>query len=241
MPAKQRDAILWKHDRDLSHSSAGIIGVDEAGRGCLAGPVFAAAVYLPADFFERPWKSRTPPRIDDSKKLKITERENAYRFVNTLREDKQIYAALGTADVGEIEQHNILGATTLAMRRALEGLRLSNPPTGEEALPLWQTSNVARKFPKILVDGRPVKTLGFAHQSLIQGDGKSLAIALASILAKVERDYWMAKAHDNYPGFGWNTNRGYGTHTHVEAIRARGPCPLHRKTFLRKIFPSENA
>ncbi len=226
---------LWRHDRTILRASSGLIGVDEAGRGCLAGPVFAAAVHLPAAFFDTSWRSRKAPRIDDSKKLKIEERREALRFLLRLRDESGVRISVGIGEVSEIEEHNILGATTIAMRRALEGLAGTVLPGEEEHLPLWSSGENTSRLPRILVDGRPVARLGYAHQSLVKGDGKSLAIALASVLAKVERDACMERAHRDFPFYGWDTNRGYGTEAHLAGLRERGPCPLHRKLFLRKI------
>lgn len=234
MPKANKFGSLWKHDRKMLRSASGLIGVDEAGRGCLAGPVFAAAVFLPAPFFERTWRSRRPPRIDDSKQLRIEERQEAIRFLHGLREEG-VCLATGIGDVPEIETHNILGATTLAMRRALEGLSVSGLRREEADLPLWKSMDENSQSPHVLIDGRPVARLGYAHQSIVRGDGLSLSIALASILAKVERDAWMERAHEEFPRYGWNTNRGYGTEVHLAGLREFGPCSLHRKLFLRKI------
>ncbi|MBC2603520.1 ribonuclease HII [Puniceicoccus vermicola] len=225
-------ATLWKHDRTYPRQGAGLVGVDEAGRGCLAGPVFAAAVYLPESIFSRRWSSFKAPRIDDSKKLSEAERNTALRFLQNLRDQENVRMAVGTADVEEIDTHNILGATTLAMGRALKGLGLS---LASAELPLWSAS-ADEPPPPVLIDGRPVKRLPYTHEGLVQGDGKSLTIALASVLAKVERDRWMVEAHQQFPAYGWSRNRGYGTAEHRRGIQETGPCRLHRKLFLRKIL-----
>jgi ribonuclease HII len=209
-----------------------LVGVDEAGRGCLAGPVFAGAVYFPDGFFNESLEPLEYPKIDDSKKLSKAEREAALEFLHQLGAKKMVRIAVGTASVEEIEERNILGATTLAMKRALEGLNVSLKPAG---LPLW-TEPDTQPSPTLLVDGLPVKHLPFDHRGIVKGDGKSLVIALASILAKVERDRFMLKAHCENPQFGWDRNCGYGTAVHRKAIREFGPCDLHRKLFLRKIL-----
>jgi ribonuclease HII len=228
-------ALLWKHDRVYPRQDTGLVGVDEAGRGCLAGPVFAGAVFLPESLFSRRWTSFKAPLIDDSKKLTENERNVALAFLHKLREKDDVRIDIGTADVEEIETHNILGATTLAMGRALEGLDI---PLESAELPLWSTAK-EEKPPPVLVDGRPVKRLAYHQEALVQGDGKSLAIALASVLAKVERDRWMTEAHERFPDYGWDRNRGYGTAEHRRGIRESGPCPLHRRLFLRKILSSQ--
>jgi len=225
---------LWEHDRAVRRTGGGLVGVDEAGRGCLAGPVFAGAVYFPEAFFNECLEPLDYPKIDDSKKLSKAEREAALEFLQQLGAKKMVRIAVGTASVGEIEKLNILEATTLAMKRALDGLNVSFKPAG---LPLW-TDQDTRSSPTLLVDGLPVKHLPFDHRGIVKGDGKSLVIALASILAKVERDRFMLKAHSENPQFGWDHNCGYGTAAHREAIRKFGPCDLHRKLFLRKILGS---
>jgi len=226
---------LWRHDSSLDRFGNGLVGVDEAGRGCLAGPVFAAAVFLPEELLARPWETWGAPRIDDSKKLSETEREAALVYIEQMAVSCSLRYATGLASVSEIDDHNILGATTLAMERALNGLELR---LRTEDLPLWSASTRANPAPLVLIDGRPVRKLPFAHQALVGGDGKSLSIALASILAKVERDAWMKDAHLQHPQYGWDRNRGYGTAVHRRGIEQFGPCPLHRKLFLRKIVPT---
>ncbi len=226
--------LLWEHDCRFCRDTPGVVGVDEAGRGCLAGPVFAAAVHLPASFFKRPWPERNPPPIDDSKKLTCDQRNGARAFLERLRREKTAVFAIGTAGVEEIESLNILGATTLAMRRALASLGVSLLAEDED-MPLWEPLPERANCPRVLVDGRPLRNLGHAHQALVGGDGTSLAIALASVLAKVERDVWMEKAHNDHPSYGWATNRGYGTKAHIDALRAHGPTPLHRESFLQRI------
>ncbi|MGE9291772.1 MAG: ribonuclease HII [Puniceicoccales bacterium] len=225
-------AHLWKHDCSYPRNGAGLVGVDEAGRGCLAGPVFAAAVYLPEPLFSRRWTSFKAPRIDDSKKLSEPERNAALSYLHQLRESDDVRIGVGIASVEEIDLHNILGATTLAMQRALENLRIR---LESASMPLWD-QGASQPAPPVLIDGRPVKRLPYAHEALVQGDGKSLSIALASVVAKVERDRWMAEAHKRYPNYGWAQNRGYGTAVHRRALLDLGPCPLHRKLFLRKIL-----
>jgi len=224
---------LWKHDRNYPRKGAGLIGVDEAGRGCLAGPVYAAAVFLPEPFFSHQWRSLRAPKIDDSKKLTAKERETALEFLHRIRETDGVLFAFGSADVQEIKIHNILGATTLAMSRALEALGIDLQPSG---LSLWTQKPDGTFYPPVLIDGRPVRRLPYEHNALVKGDSLSLTIALASVVAKVERDRWMAKAHDQYSAYGWARNRGYGTEEHRRALLENGPSPLHRELFLRKIL-----
>ncbi|MBC8126465.1 MAG: ribonuclease HII [Gloeobacteraceae cyanobacterium ES-bin-144] len=192
---------------DLSFESAlhacgprRIAGVDEAGRGPLAGPVIAAAVILPRDF--------SCPGLDDSKKIRPSKREHLYQI---LTEDPAISWAVGEASCGEIDHLNILRATHLAMRRAAEALR---PPPDH-----------------CLIDGLPLREFPFPYDAIIKGDGRSLSIAAASIIAKVTRDRMMREIDREFPEFGFSKHQGYGTKSHLAALRIHGPCRHHRFSF----------
>lgn len=185
-----------------------VAGIDEAGRGPLAGPVVAAAVILDPHATPR----RLRERLDDSKKLAREDREAAFARLLALRADGRALIGVGAASVAEIDRINILQATFLAMRRALG--RLPAPPD------------------HILVDGdRLPPGLPCAATALIGGDGRSLSIAAASIVAKVIRDRAMTRLAARYPAFGWATNVGYGTDTHTQALAEMGPCRHHRLSF----------
>lgn len=175
-------------------------GIDEAGRGCLAGPVVAAAVILPAGF--------DLPGLDDSKRL--SERQ---RLLLRDRITAQALCwAIGVADNAEIDAVNILQATFSAMHRAVEGL---------SATPGM-----------LLVDGNRFRPYpGIPHLTVVGGDGRLAPIAAASILAKTHRDALMRGAARQYPGYGWEVNKGYPTREHREAIASLGPTPLHRRSF----------
>lgn len=177
-----------------------IAGVDEVGRGPLAGPVVACAVVLPRDVVVE--------GADDSKVLDGPRREALAREIRA-RADA---VSLGAASVREIDRLNILRATTLAMRRALAGL----PRTPDH----------------VVVDGLPVKGLEREHDAVVGGDGQIHCISCASIVAKVVRDDLMRRLAVRYPGFGWESNAGYGTLAHREALEALGATPHHRLTFL---------
>lgn len=177
-----------------------VAGVDEAGRGPLAGPVAAAAVILPRGF--------TCPGLDDSKKISASRREVFYQH---LTENQGIIWAVATADCAEIDRHNILRATHLAMRRAVEALV---PPPDH-----------------CLIDGLPVRGFPFPHDGIVKGDGLSLSIAAASIIAKVTRDRMMRGIDREFPEFGFARHQGYGTKEHLEALRIHGPCRHHRRSF----------
>ena len=174
-------------------------GVDEAGRGPLMGPVVAAAVILD-DL--KPIKG-----LADSKKLTALQRDKLYDEIRA----KALCCSIAMATVEEIDELNILQATMLAMKRAVEGLRL--------------------KPHKALVDGNRLPTLGMLAEAIVKGDALIPAISAASILAKVTRDRWCAEYDLEYPQYGFAGHKGYGTAAHLLALRAHGACPQHRKTF----------
>ena len=174
-------------------------GVDEAGRGPLAGPVVAAAVIL---------DDLNPIQgLADSKKLTPLRREKLYDEIRA----KALCCSIAQASVEEIDSLNILQATMLAMKRAVEGLRL--------------------KPSKVLVDGNRLPTLGILAEAIVKGDALVPAISAASILAKVYRDRWCQAYHLEYPQYGFAGHKGYGTAVHLAALREHGSCPQHRKSF----------
>ncbi len=189
-----------------------VMGIDEAGRGPLAGGVYAAAVSVPleaaADLLVGAWKD-----VNDSKKLTHAKRE---KIAAVIRETNGCTWAIASATPAEIDELNILYATHLAMKRAAL----------EVARKLQMTEGLS-----ILVDGLPVKTLPFPSKNLIKGDAKSLLIAAASILAKTARDADCERMEKMYPGYGFAQHRGYPTAAHLAALRKLGPCPEHRRSF----------
>jgi ribonuclease HII len=184
----------------LSWDTSGLIaGVDEAGRGPLAGPVVAAAVIL---------DERNPIKgLADSKVLTARRREQLFDEIRA----KALCCSVSEASVDEIDALNILQATMLAMRRAVEGLRL--------------------KPALVLVDGNRLPPLSMRAEAIVKGDSKVPAISAASILAKVTRDRWCAALDKQYPQYGFAGHKGYGTAEHLQALQAHGACPQHRKTF----------
>jgi ribonuclease HII len=185
-----------------------VAGLDEAGRGPLAGSVVAAAVVFDKDFMLAEKDNNIISLINDSKLLKEKTREEIFEYMICT---DGIQYAVGEASVEEIDKINILQATWLAMGRAIENLK-SKPDI-------------------ILVDGLPVKGLSVASESIIKGDLKSISIAAASIIAKVTRDRKFKNIHEKYPEYGFASHKGYGSKKHIEAINKYGPCPIHRKTF----------
>ena len=181
------------------HSPGLIAGVDEAGRGPLAGPVVAAAVILnPAKRIRG---------LADSKVLSPQKRERLHDEIM----DKALCCAIALATVQEIDTLNILQATLLAMRRAVEGLRL--PPA------------------LVMVDGNRLPVLPMRAEAVIDGDAKVKAISAASILAKVHRDRWCAEIDAHWPQYGFAAHKGYGTAAHLAALREHGACEHHRRSF----------
>jgi len=178
------------------------VGVDEAGRGSLAGPVVAAAYQFHKSGVEL-------EGLDDSKKISRKKRENLFKRLT----DGEIGRwAVGEASLQEIEEHNILVASQMAMARALKGL---GDVTGV-----------------ILVDGLPAEHLKKEHVAVVGGDGICPSIAAASVVAKVSRDRTLLQFDQLYPMYGFSRNCGYGTAEHLQALRVHGPCPLHRRSFL---------
>ena len=220
-----------------------LIGVDEAGRGALAGPVSAAAVLLTREFLDSNWVAQNARRINDSKQLTAADRDALWLDFEALMAERRIHAHFGMADVVEIEQLNILGATKLAMRRALEGIF---PPSAFEQRrepDLFASAEEIASFQprasaRILIDGLHLKNFPYPHEGVVHGDGRSLCIAMASIIAKVARDREMERLDLEFPAYGFATHKGYGTEEHRNAILANGPCRHHRDTFLRKLMAS---
>jgi ribonuclease HII len=195
------ERVLWRQNL------ARIAGVDEAGRGPLAGPVVAAAAILPSRWAETGLPVELAG-LNDSKQLTETQREKFFTFITGCGE---IEFGVAEADALLIDEINILQATHRAMNAALAKL---NPPT-----------------PHALVDGRPVKTLCVPQTAIVKGDARSYSIAAASVLAKVTRDRLMLEFHAQFPEYGFAKHKGYGTAKHLAAIEKFGACPIHRKSF----------
>lgn len=198
-------SLEYERAAQLECHSPLISGLDEAGRGALAGPVTAGAVILPLD---HPEKLLELAEIDDSKQLSAAKREGFFALITELA----LTWGVGSASAAEIDAHGILPATRLAMARALQ--ELSPQPT------------------YLLIDGRlRLKAVNLPQQSIIRGDSLSLSIAAASILAKVTRDREMIGHALTFPDFGFERHKGYGTAVHRAAIKIYGPCEIHRRTF----------
>ena len=198
---KMEQLDLWEIERELHAKGVGLIcGVDEAGRGPLAGPVCAAAVILPPE--------AELPGLNDSKKLSEKKREALFPEIQRLA----LAWSVAFASVEEIEERNILGATMLAMNRAISGLSLR---------------------PELaLIDGNRNREIQVPSRCVVHGDARCASIAAASILAKVSRDRLMVELAREYPQYGFDRHKGYGTRAHYAALREYGPCPAHRPSFL---------
>ena len=196
---------LWAYERKAFADGVKLVcGVDEAGRGPLAGPVCAAAVILPPEL--------VIPGLNDSKKLTDKKRRELYDVITA----EAVSYGIAFASEKEIDKINILQATFLAMARAMEKLT----PQPELAL----------------IDGNRAKDFGLPVRTIVKGDSLSASIAAASILAKVTRDRLMEQYDEAYPQYGFAIHKGYGTKRHYEALREFGPSPIHRMTFLKKIY-----
>ena len=220
---------------------ASLIGVDEAGRGALAGPVVAAAVLVSREFLDSRWATTKAQRVNDSKQLTAAEREELWLEFEALVTQGQIHANYGVAGVDEIEERNILGATKLAMRRALEGIYPPAAFTVRAEPDLFSSLQERKEFLpnvscRILIDGLPLRNFPYPHNGIVSGDARSLCIAMASIIAKVTRDRLMSELDSKFPGYGFAQHKGYGTEDHRDAVLRLGRCPHHRELFLRKLF-----
>ena len=193
----------FRHERALRRAGVEIIaGIDEAGRGPLAGPVVAAAVVLPERFRHK--------SLTDSKQLSAAVREEIYAELTAV--GRGITWAVSVAGHEEIDRINILRATHQAMRRAVTALALAPQ--------------------HVLIDGLPVRPFPIPQTALVGGDGLSLSIAAASVIAKVTRDRIMQEMDALYPKYQFSQHKGYGTALHLAMLRVHGPCPIHRRSFL---------
>lgn len=227
---------LQSFDYNLLQHCPHLVGVDEAGRGCLAGPVVAGACVVDSALFDSADALALSAQINDSKQLSSDGRAVQFSVLKTLQAEGIIDFATAEGSVEEIAELNILGATRLAMRRAVEILAGRAQD--------WDLPNVVAEDPlfknessvKLIVDGRPLKPFSYAHEGIVKGDGKSLSIAMASIAAKVTRDRVMAALDTQYPHYGFAQHKGYGTAQHRGALKEYGPTVIHRALFLRKVL-----
>ena len=207
---KQRKRLdeMQEFERDLRKQGISLIaGIDEVGRGPLAGPVVAACVVLPEDF--------DVLGVDDSKKLSEKKRESLYDEILS----RAVCYGIGSVDNETIDEINILQATRRAMKQAVEEAE----------------SMLGRPLEHLLIDALKLEDVPRPQTSIIKGDARSLSIAAASIVAKVYRDRLMVEYSSKYPGYAFEKNKGYGTKAHYEGIREQGTCPIHRMSFLKNL------
>ena len=198
---KEMEEELYKKDTNLKY----ICGIDEAGRGPLAGPVVVASVIMP--------RGSMLEYVNDSKKVTEKRREELYDLIR----EEAISYSVGIVDEKEIDEINILEATKKGLTNSLKELKV--------------------KPDLILVDAlKGIDTLGIPYMSIIKGDAKCYSISAASILAKVTRDRIMRRYDEIYPEYGFAKHKGYGTANHIKAIKEIGPCPIHRRSFIKKIM-----
>lgn len=201
----ERLEVMLEFEHELYNRGVKYVaGVDEAGRGPLCGPVVAAAVILT--------KNEKIPGVNDSKKLSEKKREELFEIIK----EKAVAYSVGIVDEKVIDEINILEATRLAMKKAVEGLSV----TPEH----------------VLVDAEKRVPISIPYTSIVKGDAKSESIAAASIIAKVTRDHMIAELDKKYPEYNFSKNKGYGTREHIRAIKEHGLCEIHRKTFCKKFI-----
>ncbi|MBR6524303.1 MAG: ribonuclease HII [Clostridia bacterium] len=200
---EEYNRVLGMREFDLSKGTL-VAGVDEAGRGPLAGHVYTAAVILPQNVVIE--------GLNDSKKLSEKKRDELYDIII----EKALYYNIVYSDCEIIDKINIRNATLNAMKEAAEGLPV--------------------RPDKLLIDGNALPKTNIPCEFVIKGDSKSMAIAAASILAKVTRDRYIKEMDEIYPEYGFSKNKGYGTADHIEAIKKYGPCPIHRRTFIKNFI-----
>ena len=209
---QQKLAEMKAFDKETTGGCCFIAGVDEVGRGPLAGPVVAAAVILPEDF--------DIPGIDDSKKLTEKKREALFPVI----EEHALAYGIGMADHTRIDEINILEATKEAMAQAIE----------KAAVMLKEKHG--QDIEHVLFDAMKIDAVKYPQSSIIKGDAKSVSIAAASVIAKVTRDRMMVELAEKYPHYAFEKNKGYGTKAHYEGLEKAGPCEIHRMSFLKNFL-----
>lgn len=226
---------LWRFDRERLRAvgCAELVGVDEAGRGALAGPVVAAAAWIPEATYANKTFHRDSRAINDSKQLKASERAAQFALIEDWQARSWVRVCWSAGSVEEIAALNILGATVAAMMRSAESLAVRLPVPGADDALFAEEASAAPVH--ILIDGKPLKKFRWRHEAVVGGDGKSLAIAMASIVAKVARDRLMVALQAEDPRYGYDQHKGYGAPQHLVALREHGPSKHHREKFLRKL------
>ena len=219
----------------LKQESDSLVGLDEAGRGALAGPVFVGAVWIDKPFFQTHQNDPEILNIQDSKQRSPQQREAALHRIQTWSQSGHLIWTFASGSVEEIEQDNILQTTQNTFVKAIQQLQsLLHMRFGENTPIVGQNAH-------ILVDGNALKKFPYPHQNCVQGDSRHFCIAAASIIAKTQRDAHMCQLHTRYPAYHFDQHKGYGTQQHLQILLEKGPCDIHRPSFLKKLFTSSTS
>lgn len=238
MSKEKQISRLSEFDADYISGRSWLVGIDEAGRGALAGEVCAGAVAISSQFYKNEKYLAVLQNLNDSKQLSHSQREKIYTDLSALKNAGALDFEAGFASVEEVEKYNILVATQMAMARACEAIN------ARLALNLRKAGTVSTLFGEscldsakavVLIDGKPMKKFPYAHLAIVKGDASSLSIAAASIVAKVTRDRRMEELAQKYPRYGFEVHKGYGTASHLQALMLFGASEIHRKSFLKKL------
>ena len=232
---KEKEPLTFEYEKTAFPEAYIVCGTDEAGRGPLAGPVYAAAVILDTKNTDKELLSK----LDDSKKLSEKKRDE----LETLVKQNALSYCIAYSTVEEIEETDILSASLHAMRKAIDGLSLDRSATADELkkLDIEETGGQQIKPDAVIVDGNQQRGFQLPAKAVIGGDGKSFSIAAASILAKVARDRYCYEILDkNYPEYAFAKHKGYGTKAHYEAVDKYGLCKEHRRSFFKKYYAAKS-
>lgn len=234
MPSNPR--LLF--DRNALGGGEWLVGIDEVGRGAIAGPVMTCAVCVSRSFYAQHPMPRGSGKINDSKQVKPAAREVLDEMIRGWGGDGHLFFAFGSASHGEVDRFNVFGATVLAMHRALDALSLAGDGRcylARNDASRWPRDGLPRLPSEILLDGISMRRLPYHHRAVPGGDAKSLAIAMASILAKVKRDRLMVDMHEQYPHYRFDSNKGYRSPDQKRGLLSHGPSPIHRLRLLRNV------
>lgn len=237
MLSSQQESMI-DFDSDYLRGRSKIVGIDEAGRGALAGPVVAATLMLSDRFYRNSDYIKSFEKLNDSKQIDSKVRDDIFFKFKNLRDEGIIDYEIGISSVEEVENLNILGATKLAMLRAIENLDARNNlnlTKFSSAATLFGETTGSLSLAEVIVDGLPLKGFIYRHKAIVKGDAKSFVIAGASIIAKVTRDKIMKDESLKYPKYDFDIHKGYGTALHSQNILLYGASPIHRKSFLKNI------
>ena len=235
---ENRLAHFAEFDAEFLNGRSWVVGIDEAGRGALAGPVCAGAVAVSERLYRSPEKLAFLEGLNDSKKLSESAREDLYFRLEELRSASLLDFEARFASVEEIERDNILRATQTAMERACRAIdeRLNlRLRTKASVATLFGESGIDSALAEILIDGTPMKKFPFVHRAVVKGDASSVAVAAASIVAKVSRDRFMRSLPSKYSVYDFPSHKGYGTAAHLQALMLYGASDIHRPSFLKKL------